>query len=91
MADSGRRFSGGKNNASSDNGSREIPERCPELTEEVTEADIPVLDQPVAAVALDEHIPALEETFAAFEKTIPVLEEMAEPYAPNPDTTGDTE
>lgn len=91
MPDPRRRFSGGKDNASSDKDSRKIPGHCLELTEEVTEADIPVLGQPVAAVALDDHIPVLEETFAAFEKTIPVLEEMAEPYATNPDIAGDTE
>lgn len=45
------------------------------------QADIPVLEQPVAVIAVDEKIPMLEETFAEFEKTIPVLEEAV----PGPD------
>ena len=45
------------------------------MTKQVRQADIPVLDQPVAVAALNDDIPVLEETFAEFEKTIPVLEE----------------
>ena len=82
MADSGRRFSVGRHDAPSAKDGRKIPEHCPELTEEVTQADIPVLHQRVTG----NTIPALEETFTLFEKNVPVLVEAAEPLV-----AGDTE
>ena len=48
--------------------------RLPELNDQVTRGELPVLEHPAAAIAVDEEIPVLEETFAEFEKTIPVLE-----------------
>ena len=71
MPDPGRRFTARRNDAPP--GGDVNPEHCPELTQEVKRADIPVLDQQVAAEALQENIPVLEETFTMFEKTIPVL------------------
>ena len=53
---------------------RKTRKQLPELDDQVRQVELPVLDQPVAAVAVDEEIPVLEETFAEFEKTIPVLE-----------------
>lgn len=53
---------------------RKTRKQLPELDDQVRLAELPVLDQPVAAIAVDEEIPVLEETFAEFEKTIPVLE-----------------
>jgi hypothetical protein len=53
---------------------RKTRKQLPELDDQVRQVELPVLDQPVAAVAVDEEIPVLEETFAEFEKTLPVLE-----------------
>ena len=62
--------------ATDDNGSpaQDISTRSRKRLPEVRQADIPVLEQPVAAIAVDEEIPVLEETLAEFEKPIPVLE-----------------
>ena len=91
MVDSKRRSSAGGHEASSVKRSRKIPQHCPELTEEVRHADVPVLDQPVAADVPDDDIPVLEESLTLFEKNIPVLEETEEPFARNSDVAGDTE
>ena len=45
----------------------------PELTEVVAPADIPVLQPAMAVPETDSDMPTLTETFAGFEKTIPVL------------------
>ena len=75
MSDPVRPAATDDNGPSRQNISRRSRKRLPELTGRVRRADIPVLEQPVAAIAVDEEIPVLEETFAEFEKTIPVLEE----------------
>ena len=80
MPDSGRRFSARRNDTPP--GGDVIPEHCPELTQEVRHADIPVLDQPVAAETFQDNIPVLEETFSMFEENIPVLDEEAAPVGP---------
>ena len=74
VPDPERRFPASNNNSSPDKENMNNQGAYPELTKQVRQADIPVLDQPVAAAALDDDIPVLEETFAEFEKTIPVLE-----------------
>ena len=70
-----------------DNGRR--PQHCPELTEEVTHAGIPVLDQQVAGNVMEDKLPALEETFVLFEDKVPVLDETADQSALSPDVAGD--
>ena len=75
----------------SDKDRKEIPERCPELTDEVEHSAIPVLDQQVGADVLDATIPLLEETFSLFEKNIPVLDEAADPAGPIADSAGEAE
>ena len=89
MPDPGRRFTARRNDAPP--GGDVNPEHCPELTQEVKRADIPVLDQQVAAEALQENIPVLEETFTMFEKTIPVLDEEAVPVGLTVDVAGKAE
>ncbi len=79
MSDHGRRITARRNDALPGGDSTKIPEHCPELTQEVRHADIPVLDQPVAAEALQDNVPVLEETFPMFQKNIPVLDEEAAP------------
>ena len=89
MPEAGRRERAGSDNAPpADNKSRS-PQHYPELTEEVTHAGIPALDQPVAGNVLEEKIPALEETIALFEKNVPVLDETADPSALSPGVAGD--
>ena len=78
-------------NMASDKDRKEIPERCPELTDEVKHTAIPVLDQQVGADVLDATIPLLEETFFLFEKNIPVLDEAADPAGPIADSAGEAE
>ena len=78
-------------NMASDKDRKEIPERCPELTDEVEHSAIPVLDQQVGADVLDATIPLLEETFSLFEKNIPVLDEAAAPAGPIADSAGEAE
>ena len=63
MAEPERRSALSRNMAS-DKDRKEIPERCPELTDEVNHTAIPVLDQQVGADVLDATIPLLEETFS---------------------------
>lgn len=75
MPDSGRPGAAGGKEASSED---DAQKRFPVLTEQVRQADIPVLDQPVEAVTLDDELPVLEETLAVFENTVPVLEDTAE-------------
>ena len=82
MPDPGCRFSAHRHNTPPGGDSKKIPEHCPELTQEVRHADIPVLDQQVSAGALQDNIPVLEETFIMFEKNIPVLDEEAAPVVP---------
>ena len=89
MPDPGRRFTARRNDAPP--GGDVNPEHCPELTQEVKRADIPVLDQQVAAEALQDNIPVLEETFTMFEKTIPVLDEEAVPVGLTVDVAGKAE
>lgn len=89
MHDTGRGGPPGSDNAPSGNDGRNRPQHCPELTEEVAQAGIPVLEQEVAGNALDDRIPALDQTFTMFEKNVPVLEESADPAAPLPDAGGD--
>ena len=79
MPDHGRRGTARRNDALAGGDSTKIPEHCPELTQEVRHADIPVLDQPVTEKALQDTIPVLEETFPMFRKNIPVLDEEAAP------------
>ena len=69
MADSGRP------DAASGEDTRK---RLPELTAEVGRADIPVLARAAAVVSPVDDLPVLEETFAEFDKTIPILEETVE-------------
>ena len=82
MPDPGRRFSAHRHDTPPGGDSKKIPEHCPELTQEVRHADIPVLDQPVVAEALQDNIPVLEETFPIFEKNIPVLDKEAAHVGP---------
>ena len=89
MHDSGRRDPPGSNNESSGNDGGKRPQHCPELTEEVTQTGIPVLQQELTDSALDDGIPALDQTFTMFERTVPVLEETADPPDPSPDAGGD--
>lgn len=72
MPDPERRFPAGRKDSSS-NKDKQGP--YPELTEEFRQADIPVLDQQVAVDLPEDTVPVLEETYAEFEKTIPVLAE----------------
>lgn len=89
MPDTGRRDPPGSNNAPSANDGRKKPRHSPELTEEVAQAGIPVLQQEVAGNALDDSIPALDQTFTMFEKNVPVLDETADPSALTSDVAGD--
>ena len=91
MPDSEHRFKARRNDAPPGGDSKKIPEHCPELTQEVKHADIPVLDQQVTAQALQDNIPVLEETFTMFEKTIPVLDEEAVPVGLTVDVAGKAE
>jgi len=79
MPDHGRRITACRNDALPGGDSTKIPEHCPELTQEVRHADIPVLEQQVTAEALQDTVPVLEETFQMFQKNIPVLDEEAAP------------
>ena len=88
MHDTGRRDPPGSNNARSGNGGGKRPQHCPELTEEVAQTAIPVLQQEVADNALDDGIPALDQTFTMFEKTVPALEETADTPDLPPDAGG---
>ena len=89
MPDPGRRITARRNDAPP--GGDVNPEHCPELTQEVKRADIPVLDQQVAAEALQDNIPVLEETFTMFEITIPVFDEEAVPVGLTVDVAGKAE
>ena len=89
MPDPERRFTARRNDAPP--GGDVNPEHCPELTQEVKRADIPVLDQQVAAEALQDNIPVLEETFTMFEITIPVFDEEAVPVGLTVDVAGKAE
>ena len=89
MPDPKRRITARRNDAPP--GGDVNPEHCPELTQEVKHADIPVLAQQVAAEALQDNIPVLEETFTMFEKTIPVLDEEAVPVGLTVDVAGKAE
>ena len=89
MPDPGDRVPAGGTTASSDDDSGKTTGRFPELTEEVTQAGIPVLGQQVAGNVLDDSMPALDETFTMLEKNVPVLDETADPSALSPDTGGD--
>ena len=91
MPDPKRRITARRNDAPPGGDSKKIPEHCPELTQEVKHADIPVLAQQVAAEALQDNIPVLEETFTMFEKTIPVLDEEAVPVGLTVDVVGKAE
>lgn len=86
MPDPGDRVPADGNNAPA---GHDTPEHFPELTEEVTQAGIPVLDEQVAGNVLDDSMPALDETFTMFEKNVPVLDETADPSALSPDAGGD--
>ena len=88
MPDTGRRDPPGSNNAPSANDGRRQPRHSPELTEEVAQTGIPVLQQEVAGNALDDSIPALDQTFTMFEKNAPVLDETADPSALTSDVAG---
>lgn len=89
MPDPGDRVPADGNNAPTEHDNRKTPQHFPELTEEVTQAGIPMLDQQVAANVLDDNMPTLDETFTMFEKNVPVLDETADPSALSPDTGGD--
>ena len=89
MPDPKRRITARRNDAPP--GGDVNPEHCPELTQEVKRADIPVLDQQVAAEALQDNIPVLEETFTMFEITIPVFDEEAVPVGLTVDVAGKAE
>ena len=89
MPDPGDRVPADGNNTPAEHDNGKPPERFPELTEEVTQAGIPVLDQQVAGNVLDDSMPALDETFTMFEKNVPVLDETADPSALPPDAGGD--
>ena len=88
MHDTGRGEPPGSNDAPSGNDDGKKPQHCPELTEEVARTGIPVLQQEEADNALDDRIPALDQTFAMFEKTVPVLEETADTPDLPPDAGG---
>ena len=89
MHDAGRRGPTVSNNAPSGNDDGNNPQHCPELTEEVAQTGIPVLEQEVAGNKLDDSIPALDQTLTMFEKNVPVLEETADSSALPPDPGGD--
>ena len=84
MPDSEHRTVTNRDNASSDKDSRKIPEDCPELTEEVTQADIPVLDQPLSGNVDEGIIPTLEETITLSEKNAFSLDAATDPRALGP-------
>ena len=61
MHDTGRRDPPGSDNTSSGNDGGKKPQHCPELTEEVAQTGIPVLQQELADNALGDSIPALDQ------------------------------
>ncbi len=55
-------------------GSGATRKRLPELTQEYRQSDVPVLEQVVAIVSVDDELPVLAETVAVTERAdIPVL------------------
>ena len=90
MPDPERGFPASRNNSPPDKENTDDREHYPELTEEVRQADIPVLEQQPAVDVLENSIPLLEETFSMFEKSVPVLDEIT-PATNDPDTAGKKE
>ena len=89
MPDTGRRDPPGSNNALSGNDGRKPAQHSPDLTQEVAQAGIPVLQQEVTGNALEDSIPALDQTLTMFEKNVPVLDETADPSALTSDVPAD--
>ena len=84
MADSPAPVATDGNDPKAVRGSGKAGQRLPELARQVAQAEIPVLDQAVGVVSLDDDLPVLEETFAEFEKIVPVLGERADASDPAP-------
>ena len=59
--DESHNFPGGGDDAPFDKDGRKIPERYPELKEEVDQAGIPVLDELVSTDEFEDKIPVLDE------------------------------
>ena len=74
MSDSGRPATTNGNSSPGQDSKVGTRKRLPKLRDQVRQTDIPTLAQPVAAPALDEQIPTLEETSSKFEQAIPVVD-----------------
>lgn len=85
MADSSTPVAADGKNPGAERPGRKTERRLPALAQQVAQTGVPVLQQGAGVIALDDDdVPVLEETFAEFEKTVPVLEQSASPSAPAP-------